>query len=297
MKKTIKTILSLIILILCLTSCDSVNDSIYKSFVCDSVNDGIGASAEVDFWNGLYFKKQNMSDKTYVINGKSYTASYRESVVDKMNSYTTDIYIDENKIEFGLRHDTGELALFNLMNAEFFNSEPYLPEVNNPLDTAKRIATKIASEYVDDISEYTQIIEEPRVYYKEKDGIKYEISYYIITFAKKVNGYFSSDYISVKVTSKGNLASIKIGDINAFKNIHLEFDIKVMNQSILDKIDYTYAKSIFKVKESSVRDQKIVLTPNGNVCMRTEMEVVGTDTSNIERRTSLVILTVLGNKK
>lgn len=293
-----KTILSLLILTLtlCLISCDSVEDSKYKSFILDSSNDGIGIVSEAYFWKEGYFEKQNMPDKTYVINENSYTVSYTRSIIDDLNSYTTDLYTDDNYIEFGFRHDTGKLVLFNLMNAEFFETEPYLPDVNNPLETAQRIATKIASEYVDDITKYIQIVEDPIVNYKEKDGVKYKITYYVITFAKKVNGYFSSDYISVRVTSKGNLASILMGDINAFENIYLDFDTKVLNQSILDKIDDTYA-NIFTVQEKIVKDQKIALTPNGDICMCTKVEVVGTDFSKKEISTGVKILTVLGNKK
>ena len=290
-----KTILSLIAFILCLTSCNSANDSRYTSYICDSVNDGIGISAEIDYWNGSYYKKQNMTDKTCFVNGKKYTAAYSNSIIDKMNSYTTDIYVDENYIEFGLRDDTGDLSFFNLMNAEFFNTEPYLPEVKNPRDTAISLAYEIASEYVDDITKYTKIVEEPRTNYKEKNGIKYEITYYIITFAKKVNGYFSSDYISVKVTSKGNLASIQMGDINAFENISLDINTEVMNQSISDKIASTYKKYKLNVKASNIRDQKIVLTPNKDICMYSHIGVETSDITNTEIRTGLQILTVLEN--
>ena len=288
-----KSILFLIMFILCLTSCNSTKENGYKSFICDSTNDVMGITAEFDFWNGVFSKKQNMADKTCIVNGKEYTAEYKTSLIYKMNSYTTDVYVDENYIEFGLRSDNGNLAFFNLMNAEFFDTEPYLPDVENPRETAISLASEIACEYVDDITEYTKIVEEPRIGYKEKNGITYEITYYVTTFAKKVNGYFSSDYISVKVTSKGNLASIMMGDINAFENISLEFDAEAVNQSISDKIDSAYKKNKLSVKETNIRDQKIVLTPDKEVCMFSYVDVGLYDISKTEVTTGVQTLTPL----
>lgn len=125
-----------------------------------------------------------MDDKTCLVLGNHYSGSYSKSIVDKMNSYTTDIYVDDNHIEFGLRDDNGELAYVNLMNANFFDTQPYLPDVDNPYEAAVSFATQIASEYVD-IADYTQIIEEPMTRYKEREGTTYEITYYIVNFAKK----------------------------------------------------------------------------------------------------------------
>lgn len=70
------------------------------------------------------------------------------------------------------------------MNADFFDTQPYLPDVDNPYESAVSFATQIASEYVD-IADYTQIIEEPMTRYKEREGTTYEITYYIVNFAKK----------------------------------------------------------------------------------------------------------------
>lgn len=296
MKRIIAVILVLLSLVLCFANCGSEDYDKYTSLISDSFNDGLSAASEIDFWTGTYFEKEDMADKTCLVYGKIYTGSYNKSIIRNMRSYTTDIYFDENRIEFGLRNDTGELAYINFMNADFFDTEPYLPEVSNPYESAISLATEIASEYVDDIAEYTQIIEEPKTNYKERDGITYEITYYFITFAKKINGYFSSDYITVKVTSKGNLASIMIGDINAFENTSLDFDTSTMNQSITNKIDTTYKKNNYIVQKSNINDQKIVLTPNGDICMQSDVTLEITTDTDVKMQTGNYILTVLGRK-
>lgn len=277
-------------------SCNKKNYEPYTSLISDSVNDEYSVDLEVDYWTGEYFEKEDMENKTCFVFGNSYYGSYSKSIIDKMNSYTTDIYVDNNNIEFGLRSDTGELAYINLMNSDFFDTQPYLPEVNDPNDTAISLSTEIARDYVDNIGDYTQIFDEPVTKYKERDGKTYQITYYVVTFAKKINGYFSSDFIAVKVTSKGTLASIMIGDIGAFDNTTLSFDTATMNQSISNKIESVYKKSKLEVKESNVDDQKIVLTPNGDICMYSSIVIDGVDDSNIETRTGVRILTFLGKR-
>ncbi len=295
MKKYTAFILTLLLLF-CFISCNKENDEAYTSLIADSVNDEYSVDSEVDYWTGIYFEKNDMVDKTCLVFGNSYSGSYSKSIIDKMNSYTTDIYVDNNNIEFGLRSDTGELAYINLMNADFFDTQPYLPEVDDPNETAISLSTEIASIYVDNIEDYTRISEEPVTRYKEREGKTYQITYYVVTFAKKINGFFSSDFIAVKVTSKGTLASIMVGDIGAFDDTTLDFDTATMNQSISNKIDSTYKKSKLEVKKSNVDDQKIVLTPNGDICMYSSIVIDGVDGSNVEYKTGVSILTILGKR-
>lgn len=294
--RNILLILLSLLLTFSFVGCDTKKYEPYMSLISDSVTDEYSVDSEIDYWTGIYFEKEDMEDKTCLVFGDSYTGSYSKSIVDKMNSYTTDIYVGSDNIEFGLRSDTEELVYINLMNSDFFDTQPYLPEIDNPNDTAISLSTEIASHYVDDIEDYTQISDEPVTRYKERDGQTYQITYYIVTFARKINGFFSSDYISVKVTSKGTLASIMIGDIGAFDNTTLDFDTTVMNQSISNKIESSYKRSKLVVKKSNVDDQKIVLTPNGDICMYSSIVIDGVDDSNIETQTGVSILTILGKR-
>lgn len=298
MKKISLFILTLL-LIFSFISCDMKSNETYTSLISDTTNDEYSVDSEIDYWTGIYFEKEDMEDRTCLVFGNSYTGSYSKSIVDKMNSYTTDIYLDDNNIEFGLRSDTGELAYINLMNSDFFDTQPYLPEVDDPIGTAISLAIDVASNYVDDINEYTQIFDEDEsiTRYKERAGKTHQITYHFVTFAKKINGYFSSDYITVKVTSKGTLASIMTGDIGAFDDITLNFDTATMDQSISKKIESTYRESKLNVKKSNIDDQKIVLTPNGDICMYSNIAIYGADDSEIEIQTGISLLTILKEDK
>ena len=287
----------IVVITIGLVACKSTNDDLYTSKIIDVTNDGLGISTETNIWTGTYFTKDNMKDKTCTANGESYTGSYKKSIVEKTNSYTTDIYIDENDIEFGLRDDNGKLTYINYMNKEFFDTVPYLPDTSNPYETAITIAADIADDYLKNINEYTQIIDEPKSDTREKDGITYEMTYYFITYARKVSGYFTSDYITVKVTSKGKLASIKMGDIDVFENTNIDINKELIDDSISNKIDITYKKIKFDVKTTDITDQKLVVTPDGEICVTSKITIEGTKEDGTETKTGIYLNTIVKKDK
>ena len=300
MKKIVSLILVIASLTWCFLGCNSANESKgydkYTSLVAGIANDGHSTAVEVDFWTGVYFHKEDMADKTFVMNDISYSASYDRSINNKFNSYTTDFYNDENYIEFAVRSDTDDIVLFNVMNAEFFDTEPRLPDISNPQENAIALAKEIAGEYIN-IFDYTQIIEEPMVRDYEIDGVTYGITYYVIVFAKKVNGYFSSDFMSVKITSKGHFASFRMGDIGAFDDVALDFDATVLNQSITEKIESAYTEKSLVAQNFQIKDQKMALSPDGDigVCSDVTFDVIYP--SNETHSTAIRVFTTLGRKE
>ena len=297
MKNFIAFILSLVLVSFSFAGCGSKQYDKYTSLIEDKTSDGNGIHVESKIWTGEYFTKKFMRDKNCTVMGKSYSGSYEKSIVNKINSYTTDVYYDEDYIEFGLREDNGELAYVNLMNSEFHETQPFWTDVSNPSEFAISFATEIAKQYVDNLDEYVRLIEDPKQQYKEKDGKRYEITYYVVTFARKINGYFSSDYISIKVTSKGTLASIWIGDLNAFKDLSIEFDTAILDQSIMEKVESAYTSVNFKIKKKTIEEQKIAVTPSGDICMYSRVAVEGTNAENREANSGVVILTLLGKRR
>ena len=300
MKKMITIVLSAVLVGLCLSSCKSENSSKdydkYTSLIADVTNDGYGTDVELDCWQGTYFQKDNMEDKTCVFNGVSYSCSYRKSINELGNSYITDFYYGENYIEFGFRSDTGELNFISLTDADYYDTEPYLPDISNPEENAVDIATEMASKYVN-INDYIRIDREPLVYQKDKNGVTYEVVSYPITFVKKVIGYLSSDYIYVCVNSKGHLVAMKMGDIGALDSVTLDFDTTMLNQSITEKIESDYAERNLSVSNVQIEDQKIMLSPNGDVGMYSKVTFDFTYPNGGGFGTALQVFTTLGRKE
>ena len=130
--KKVTAIITLITLFgLLLSGCQSKPENVnyevvnYRSKVADVANDGIlDTYCEYDSWSQGYFKKGSENNRSVSVYGNTYSGVYKQSITDKYNSYTTNVYRDENGIEFGLRDDTGKFVFLNLMNAEFFDMEP-----------------------------------------------------------------------------------------------------------------------------------------------------------------------------
>lgn len=256
----------------------------YVCIIADVANDEYSPAVEADYWSGTYFIKENMSNKNCSIQGEIYEGQYIRSIVNRMNSYTTDIYRDEKNIEFGLRADTGELAHINFMNSEFFDAVPELPDVENPYDFAISLATEVAQEFIDDIVNYERIVE---------DKTTSDIPFYFVTFARKIDGYYTSDYITVKVTTKGSIASIMTGDIGAFDTYTSNINANKVAQSVSQKLESAYKNKKITVKSTTIDDEKLVRTPNGEFCVYSEIIVNGYDESNAEIQTGVRVLTML----
>ena len=295
MKKVIAICLAIIVCF-CFIACNTEKYEQYKSLIVDTATDGFGTKVEMDAWSGEYFDNGSKEEKTCHVQGTEYVGIYKKSIVEKWNSYTTDVYDTEDHIEFGLRHDTGELTYINLMNADFFDTEPYLPEKIQAEEQAYSLAKKIANDFIDDLENYEQITEEPRTTYKTKNGISYKITYYVTTFAKRISGCLSSDYISVKVTSKGNLASIIMGDIGAFDNDLMDFDISKVKQSITEKVSTIYNESKLKLENVKYSYQRLVMTPDGEVGIYSDITTTGTDDLEKATETRMCIFTFLYEK-
>lgn len=78
------------------------------------------------------------------------------------------------------------------------------------------MAKSYAKDFID-LNDYT-LLDLQSSYFQPSENSKSSITFYSCTFVKKVNGMDSSAYVSVQLTSKGHLASINIGDVDAFSD-------------------------------------------------------------------------------
>ena len=292
--------IGLSMVLLCTAGCQAESGTefeLYQSVVSDVTNNLVGVESEVESGSG-YFEKSEMQGvtKTIEFRGAQYCGRYEKSSKDRLSSYTTDIFSDEAGIEFGLRADTGAIVSFNRMNKQFFETEPYLDEMSDPVTELPLLAREIAGDYVQEIDDYEMTAEEPTVRYKEKDGKSYRISYHVFVFTRNIKGFATSDSVYVKMTSKGNLASIVLGDIGVFSGIDIDFDKNTANASVDQKLDDVYQKAGYSILQSSVQKQTLAVTQDGLVCLITQINVQIKDSSKEEYGTGVVIRTTVGQR-
>ena len=274
MKKSITMILLILLCLFIVEGCSKSEKTYYESMLADVTLDGITkVETECDYWTGIYLSKEGMQAQTCVAMGSSYTGEYRQSIVDKLNSYTTDFYRTDSGIDFGLRSDTGQLIFINFMTRTFFDTVPYLPDVENTEESALSIAQSVASQYVSDIQHYERQPIQISQQDKEKDGVTHTITYYLITYAKKVQGYNSSDYISIKVSSKGTVCTIYMGDIGVFDTLSSEINNDLVEDSVLEKTKALYKNTEYTFVNCTINDQKIAVTPDGDFVIYSSVDV------------------------
>ena len=286
-------------LIFGMSGCKKEVSSMYKTMVISGSNDEVGTKQEWDGWNGEYFEKAKLKGETRTVTfgNKQYVGTYVNSCIDVRDPYVTDFYLTEKGgVDFGLREDTGELVYINFMTKSFFATEPYLDDVEDPKGTAMAVAKKIAAEYVRDIEEYEAMELYSQESTHEKDGKTYAISYHTISFVKKVGGYLTSDRINVRVSSKGNLASVNINDLNALDNWTVDFDKERVQESISNKIYDMYNTEYQEVVSFDIEKQEIAVTPDGDLCLLSMLEVNLKNTGMGEYSTGVVVITIIGEK-
>lgn len=275
MKNNIFKLILLMGISLLLTGCsEDKNAPLYESFVIDVAFDSTNIPSELTLWDQQYFEKDDVDkEKQVLFDDTIYIGKYNKSIIRKCESYSTDIYITDNGIKFGVKENSNQLVLLNLMNTEFFNTEPFKDDIKDSEKIALDFAKEIASKYID-ISQYEILQEEPVTREKNKDESTYYITYYTFNFAKKVNDVYSSDYLGVKITSKGNLASLYIGDLNVFDNIgKIDFSLDDINKVNYEKVLETYKYNNYEVIEQNINNQRLVITPDGNLALYSIIDV------------------------
>lgn len=291
--KKIFTISISFILIVFLVSCNGKKAKKYDSLVFDFANDGILTKNDVDYWTEGYFEEKDIPKKTVEFNGIQYTGQYHTSIISTGEPYATHYFYTDDRIRFGIRGDTEQLVSFTVMNNEYFNTEPYLDDVKNAYEVAYDIANNIAKQHLDDIDSYTLIEKESDVEEKERDGKIYTITYYRFKYVKIISGFETSDYISVSVNSKGHLAAVNMGNIGAFDNIEISFEESKVNESVIQKAKEIYKNTGYTLLSNEIVYQKIAITPDGKVCIVSDLEVSLQDTSKQIYGTKVRILTIL----
>lgn len=290
--RNIKIVILAILNILFAMHIVSCNNYKYETYVVDAASDEISFNIDLSGspWIKGYFERN--ANEVFILRFEEndYVGKYENSIISKYNSFTTDVYMTNDGIEFGVKDKDGSLVYINFMNKYFFDTEPYLPEISNAKENSFSIAECVASKYID-ISEYEMIEGEPTTSYKEKNGEVYEITYYDVMFSRKIKGLNSSDYISIKITSKGNVASIMMGDIGVFEDIDVNYDVTEVNEVIADTVASIYSKIDYRLDKHTIDTQVLSITPKGEVVLYSYLDLQVSDDSNKNYHTGIVLAT------
>lgn len=264
----------------------------YEPYIIDVMTNETSIKPELTIWEDTYFEKEAVTkEKEIVFNDRTYTGKYAKSIIKKWNSYVTDIYTDDEGVKIGFKENTNQLVMLDLMNDEFFKTEPFKDDIDNSKYNAISLAKKIASKYIS-INQYELITEDSISEEYARDDVKSYITYYTFTFMKKFNVKInSSDYLSIKITSKGNLAALYMGDLNFFDNLENRYYvIEDVNRINNIKVLSTYKSLGYEVLDQKINYQRLVVTPKGVLALYSCIDVKLMLNSE-EKNTEICLLT------
>jgi hypothetical protein len=224
---------------------------------------------EAQWWNGVSFSSEVAPrEMTIEFAGKEYSGTYRNSRYDSYNSFATDYYDGEDGLIFGINSSNEEIVYINLKTLSFFEEEPRLDDnehiESEGIEFAKAYASMLAN-----IDGYTLL--PPYVAAYQPDSGEPTMMLYTYTFTKQIADEVSSAYVSVQLTSKGNLASIVVGDIGAFSDP----DIVQFCEGYFSNVDVDalVSKQVTNICRNvdltglEVQNKYYAMTPEGQVVM------------------------------
>ena len=268
MKIKLLTFIILFICLIILVVCENKQEK--NIYIIDTTNNDSSLDIERKVWNLNWFEnKEAIFEKKLTYKGNVYNGEYINSEMMLGYSYSFDNYKTSDGIHFSFKENTDQLVLLNLMKSDFFDTEPYKDDIENPQEYAIEYAKEIAKDFIK-LDDYELMLRDPFVDEREKDGKKYYTTYYYMTFFKKINGVNSSDYMTIRITSKGNLASFIMGDIGVFDNFDkIDFSIDEITAAAKNKIKKQFIKNGSYYIDQKIDKQFIVVTPEGKIAILT----------------------------
>lgn len=279
----ILTILYILLLGACSLSQGTKKAELYNSYVVDTANDGIIAEVEWEWWLGQRINnKEAAASKKWLDGEKEIVVQYSYSDYLPFSCLLTDFYNGEECI-LSYCADNGKLVgvhYSNLINKDYYQKK----DVEDPYHFAKEKAMNIAAEHIE-IPSYCLDESTQTLTYNDE-----AITLYTFKFIKCVNEYMTSDYFCVQITSKGDLRTMRIGDIGLYNNVDLSaIDKDILEQSIAQKMSELYRT---QGKYSySVQEQSLAFTPEGETVIVSRIYVNIVLSDRVEYDTLVFIAT------
>lgn len=182
---------------------------------------------------------------TVTFNGVTYSGSYLRSSVDIPNTFLTHRY-DADGVYFEVNAQTGELCYI------IFAYEP--DEVSTLDETqCRQIADAIAGNYIV-LSDYKTEVMTQSVY----SNVIYGFTYY-----REIDGYRTSDSVTVAIDGNGKVSFFSMNMLGAFENVQtVAFDSEKGEGAVLSKMETVYAE-VSAEKEYQIENVILVKLDDG----------------------------------
>lgn len=268
------------------TSADKPSQSAYNSYVVDMANDGVITEVEKDWWLG-YSTVQDVDERTKIVevNGKEHTVTYFTSSSEKYSHVPLNCFHnDEITIEFSsLDGSIRSVYYHNLIDDDYHMKD----DMENPYETAYEMAEQIASQYIS-ISDYA-LIENQWEYTIQ--GIR-RCAVYYFQFLKYAGEYETTDYLTISITSKGDISRLCIRDIGRYDTIQpTQIDNSAVDASVAAKLHELFGKDGTYTYE--IDRQTLTYTPEGKLAVASVIDLEIDRFTGSDISTAIILATVV----
>jgi hypothetical protein len=122
---------------------------------------------------------------------------------------------------------------------------------------------------------------------------------YYITFFKTVNGFKTSDFIAILITSRGTWASVVMGDLGAFDQFeNADCTPTVVESSIQSAMQKIQKDGNRENQEHEMEEQFLALTPEGEYVVCSTLSVTYRDAQTKKNyQGGVMLITKFTNQK
>ena len=240
---------------------ETIPEKEYRSYIFRDVMD-----IKYDTWliKGLVRPIIDHCEKT--INGRVY------SPTTKVDAYLYDGYLKATDY-----YDAGSGASFIVEQTEdgasiedaevyYFNcpvKDKYAERFKESEISISKIAMDFAKEYISDFSIYKLDIDAVQVAVGTNSGL-YATKY---TFSRKINGYSTTDNLSITVTFGGTIEEFSIGQIGAFDEVEKTVDFEKVEESVKKELEYECYKLDVDMSAVSPQSSRLIKRDDGRIVL------------------------------
>lgn len=268
MKKILSVLLIFALLLIGFNfvSCKETEKSgkLYDSFICDMANDGIITEFEKNWWDGMP-KEDSMAEKEkqITLEGITYNCKYSHSEYSLYSSALENVYSDyPHTIDITIDSSNNKVIGFHKKNLLMYDYS-LKPDVYTTKEEAFLVAKAEAEQHIN-IDEYmvTATVYQPK---------SIDVTEYQFDFVRYVDGFPTSERVYISVTSKGDIRTMHICNIDLFKDKTISIDKDVLAKSVENKLNEVYAQKYdFTYK---IVKQTLACSPEGEFVIVSQIEV------------------------
>jgi hypothetical protein len=87
------------------------------------------------------------------------------------------------------------------------------------------------------------------------------------TFSRKINGYSTTDYLSITVTFGGTIEEFSIGQIGAFDEVEKTVDFEKVEESVKKELEYECYKLDVDMTAVSPQSSRLIKRDDGRIVL------------------------------